>query len=149
MFLIHGKSVSDCIKRALDIVLTESEHGDLTIFYVNGTISDKLFYLVKQSKLSNKEAILKQFNYEKVDDIVSLKSYLSGIDCNRKTIVIVEGLLQILSNGFSDYTEKNCYLVEILMTLKKSEANHDFKAIILDELNYFVSLHCSDLIKVS
>lgn len=149
MLLIHGASVSGCIRRALDIVLSESENGDLTVFYLNGTISDKLFYLVKQSKLSNNEAVLKLFNYEKVDDILSLKLYLSGVDCNKKTIVIVEGLLQILSNGFNDYTEKNCYLVEMLMALKKSEANHDFKAIILDEFNYFVSLHCSDMIKVA
>lgn len=155
MILVHGNTLLNssnaCIEYFLNLVNVDRPRR---VYYVNGTIPDRLFHYVSESGISSDERLMRSFNYERVDDLSSLHDYVSGIKSaegdsgNGKVYIVIEGLQFIASNGLIQYTEKNALLSVIMIQLKKLEIDKNVSVFLLDEFNYFVLLSCKTVIRV-
>lgn len=152
MIYIHNDSIYPCIKHAMVLIEnTYNESKSIKVMYLNATNPDKLFNIFNTTSLSNNESVMRNFVYERIDNINSLILYLQEIkttDDVTKTMIIIEGLETILLNGLGDYLEKNLALVTLFKLLNKMERGNQFITLILDKKNNFFLLHCLEEIPI-
>lgn len=114
---------------------------NINILYINATLPNRLFDVVDANsyRFKTNHQLMQSFNYQKVNDLVQLKSLVAEGHIH---LVIIEDLQQIIKLTNLEYDKLNGLIVEVLTIIKR---RIDSSFIVDLIFNRFIDLNCDEL----